>query len=74
MLSSQGGLKQTESGIIVSQTIGQTSVIGNYSNRNLAVGQGFQQSKVGRLHIKGLNKKITLTIRLTSRLSKKNIN
>ena len=62
MLSSQGGLKQTESGIIVSQTIGQTSVTGNYSNSNLTVGQGFQQSKVGRLHIKGLNKEISLTI------------
>jgi hypothetical protein len=62
MLSAQGGLKQTQSGIIVSQTIGQTSVTGNYSNRNLNVGQGFQQSKVGRLHIKGLNKEISLTI------------
>jgi hypothetical protein len=62
MLSAQGGLKQTQSGIIVSQTIGQTSVTGNYSNRNLNVGQGFQQSKVGRLHIKGLNKEILLTI------------
>ena len=62
MLSSQGGLKQTESGIIVSQTIGQTSVTGNYSNRNLTVGQGFQQSKVGRLNIKGLNKETALTI------------
>ena len=35
---------------------------GNYSNRNLNIGQGFQQSKVGRLYIKGLNKEISLTI------------
>ena len=62
MLSSQGGLKQTESGFLVSQTIGQTSVTGNYSNRNLTVGQGYQQSTVGRLQIKGLNKEISLTI------------
>tara|TARA_B110000027_G_scaffold33456_1_gene37151 strand:+ start:388 stop:795 length:408 start_codon:yes stop_codon:yes gene_type:complete len=62
MLSAQGGLNQTSSGVLVSQTIGQTSVTGNYSNRNLNVGQGFQQSKVGRLHIKGLNKEISLTI------------
>jgi hypothetical protein len=62
MLSAQGGLNQTSSGVLVAQTIGQTSVIGNYSNNNLNVGQGFQQSKVGRLHIKGLNKEISLTI------------
>jgi hypothetical protein len=62
MLSAQGGVNATQSGIIVSQTIGQTSIIGNYSNRNLTVGQGFQQPIVGRLHIKGLNKEISLTI------------
>jgi len=62
MLSAQGGLNQTSSGVLVAQTIGQTSVIGNYSNNNLNVGQGFQQSKVGRLYIKGLNKEISLTI------------
>ena len=62
MLSAQGGVNATQSGIIVSQTIGQISMIGNYSNRNLTVGQGFQQPIVGRLHIKGLNKEISLTI------------
>ena len=62
MLSAQGGLNQTSSGVLVAQTIGQTSVIGNYSDNNLNVGQGFQQSKVGQLHIKGLNKEISLTI------------
>jgi hypothetical protein len=62
MLSAQGGLKKTQSGILVSQTIGQTSVIGNYSNRNSNVGQGFQQSTTGRLLIDGLNPEISTTI------------
>ena len=62
MLSSQGGLNTTQNGIIVSQTIGQTSVTGNYSNRNLKLGQGFQQPPMGRLLIKGLNSAISSTI------------
>lgn len=44
MLSSQGGTAHTSSGVIVRQTIGQQSAIGNYRNSNFNVGQGFQQS------------------------------
>ncbi|MGC6285848.1 MAG: hypothetical protein ACON4X_09350 [Polaribacter sp.] len=41
MISSQWGLSATQNGIIVSQTIGQTSITANYSNTNSKIGQGF---------------------------------
>jgi hypothetical protein len=44
MLSSQGTTSRTSTGIVVRQTIGQQSAIGNYSDSNLIAGQGFQQS------------------------------
>ncbi len=44
MLSSQGSSKVLANGMLVSQTIGQQSIIGNYSN-GITVGQGFQQSR-----------------------------
>ncbi len=45
MLASQGATARTSSGVVVRQTIGQQSVIGNFRNSNFIVGQGFQQSK-----------------------------
>jgi hypothetical protein len=44
MLSSQGTSKELSNGIYVSQTIGQQSVIGNYTNDGKTYGQGYQQS------------------------------
>ena len=44
MLSSQGTTTHTSRGVMVRQTIGQQSAIGNYRNSNLIVGQGFLQS------------------------------
>jgi hypothetical protein len=43
MLSSQGKSTVLSNGILVSQTIGQQSAIGNHTN-GITVGQGFQQS------------------------------
>jgi hypothetical protein len=43
MLSSQGKSTVLSNGILVSQTIGQQSAIGNHTN-GVTVGQGFQQS------------------------------
>ena len=43
MLSSQGKSTILRNGMLVSQTIGQQSVIGNHTNE-VTVGQGFQQS------------------------------
>jgi hypothetical protein len=42
MLSSQGTSKVLNNGMLVSQTIGQQSAIGNHTN-GVTVGQGFQQ-------------------------------
>ena len=44
MLSSQGTSKTLPNGIFVSQTIGQQSVIGNYTKDGKTYVQGFQQS------------------------------
>lgn len=43
MLSSQGKSTVLSNGMLVSQTIGQQSAIGNHTN-GVTVGQGFQQS------------------------------
>ncbi|EIA07386.1 T9SS type A sorting domain-containing protein [Flavobacterium frigoris] len=43
MISSQGGSVELTKGLIVNQTIGQQSSIGN-SNKNYIIIQGFQQS------------------------------
>ena len=42
-LTSQGGLYVTDSKLTVSQSIGQTSVIGNFSNSESGIVQGYQQ-------------------------------
>jgi hypothetical protein len=44
MLSSQGASTHASGGIIVRQTIGQQSAIGNFRGPNAIVGQGFLQS------------------------------
>ena len=44
MLSAQGSSKELSNGIYVSQTIGQQSVIGNYTKEGKTYGQGYQQS------------------------------
>jgi hypothetical protein len=45
MLSSQGTTSRTSAGVIVRQTIGQQSAIGNFRNTSAIVGQGFLQSQ-----------------------------
>jgi hypothetical protein len=44
MLSAQGTSTILSNGVFVSQTIGQQSVIGNYTKNGVTYGQGFQQS------------------------------
>jgi hypothetical protein len=44
MLSAQGNNKELSNGIYVSQTIGQQSVIGNYTKDGKTFGQGYQKS------------------------------
>jgi hypothetical protein len=45
MLSSQGTSSHASGGVIVRQTIGQQSAIGNYRTIKTIVGQGFLQSE-----------------------------
>ena len=52
MLSAQGKSTVLANGTYVSQTIGQQSVIGNYTRDGKTYGQGFQQSMWGS-YIKG---------------------
>lgn len=42
-LAAQGKTTTLENGLIISQSIGQESVIGNFSNDNVKIIQGFQQ-------------------------------
>ena len=49
MISSQGGTSKTNNGIIVTQTIGQQSVNGNYDNQYFKIGQGFQHANWSRI-------------------------
>ncbi len=48
MLSSQGSSNLLSTGVLVHQTIGQQSVIGNYKFSNIVAGQGFQQSFISK--------------------------
>ncbi len=48
MLSAQGKSVVIANGMLVSQSVGQQSAIGNYKN-GFAIGQGFQQSNWGKL-------------------------
>ena len=59
MLSAQGSSKELSNGIYVSQTIGQQSVIGNYTKDGKTYGQGFQQSLWGRYIGSNSNNSIT---------------
>ena len=61
MLSAQGKSVQLSNGMFVSQTIGQQSVIGSYTNAAKIYGQGFQQN-VWNKHIQSTSKKAITTI------------
>ena len=62
MLSSQGSTSQTNNGIIVTQTVGQQSVTGNYDNEYLKIGQGFQQANWTRIIIEQTSPEFEITI------------
>jgi hypothetical protein len=49
MLSASGTTSKSSNGYTVTQTIGQSSIIGNYSSAPFTVSQGFQQSNWARL-------------------------
>lgn len=62
MLSSQGSTSQTNNGIIVTQTVGQQSVTGNYDYEYLKIGQGFQQANWTRIIIEQTSPEFEITI------------
>lgn len=49
MLSSQGSTSKTNTRVIVTQTIGQQSINGNYTSKGFKIGQGFQQASSSRI-------------------------
>lgn len=61
MVSSQGSSNLLSSGILVKQTIGQQSTIGNYKFPGVIVGQGFQQSRISNPGISSLVNSILTT-------------
>ena len=62
MLSAQGTSKELSNGMYVSQTIGQQSVIGNYTKDGKTYGQGFQQSLWSRYIGSNSNNSITTVV------------
>ena len=62
MLSSQGSTSKTNSGVMVTQTIGQQSVVGNYSNMGFNIGQGFQQSNWAHFILEGTSPEFEISI------------
>lgn len=61
MLSSQGSSNLLSTGVLVHQTIGQQSVIGNTKFSNTVVGQGFQQSLLSKIGTTSLVNEISTT-------------
>lgn len=59
MLSAQGTSKVLSNGIYVSQTIGQQSVTGNYTQNSVTYRQGFQQSVWSKYINSSLNNPVT---------------
>lgn len=62
MLSAQGASKVLSNGTYVSQTIGQQSVIGNYTQDGKTYGQGYQQSVWSKYIQSTTNNAITMTV------------
>lgn len=60
MLSAQGSVSQTVSGIKVSQTIAQQATTGTTTSAKIILSQGFQQSKISNKTI--VNQAITTLI------------
>ncbi len=48
MTASQGASVHVSNGLLVQQSVGQQSAIGNYSGPTFSVGQGFQQGRISK--------------------------
>lgn len=49
MISASGTTSKSSNGYVVTQTVGQSSLTGNYSSGDFKINQGFQQSNWARL-------------------------
>ena len=62
MISSQGSTSKIDSGIVITQTIGQQSVTGNYENQSLKIGQGYQQANWSKIILELINPELEVAI------------
>ena len=62
MLSSQGSTSKTNNGVIVTQTIGQQSITGNYNLDYFDIGQGFQQANWSRIIVEGTSPEFEISV------------
>ena len=62
MISSQGSTSKTDSGVVLTQTIGQQSVIGNNENQSLKIGQGYQQTNWSKIILEQTNPEFEVSI------------
>lgn len=62
MLSSQGTSNLLSNGVKVNQTVGQQSVIGNYSFSNTSISQGFQKNIYTKSDVFVLTDKISVVV------------
>jgi hypothetical protein len=62
MIASQGSNVRLVNGMLVNQSVGQQSPIGNYSNSKVIVGQGYIQSMVAKAKNKVVDKNSTAIV------------
>jgi hypothetical protein len=62
MISSQGSTSITAGGVVITQTIGQQSVIGNNENQSLKIGQGYQQTNWSKIILEQTNPEFEVSI------------
>jgi hypothetical protein len=62
MISSQGSTSITDGGGVITQTIGQQSVIGNNENQSLKIGQGYQQTNWSKIILEQTNPEFEVSI------------
>jgi hypothetical protein len=62
MISSQGSTSITDGGVVITQTIGQQSVIGNNENQSLKIGQGYQQTNWSKIILEQTNPEFEVSI------------
>lgn len=68
MLSSQVNTSVSQKGVVVTQTIGQQSVVGNYSSLGFTFGQGYQQANWARIIIEQTTSQFEVSVYLPHKI------